>query len=274
MKKIILLFLSLLTYGAFAQIEVKTNGDVGIGTTPTAKLDVNGTARISGNLGVGTSGSFSKISFGFSDANVNSRIAFYEHTDDGSRFRGIGMAFPDPVNYLYGVGIWSLTGSNGIPTDTNMNMFIGDDGNVGIGTWNTFGYKLAVNGNLGVDGDIDLSTSVDGNQNFNWPDYVFEKDYKLLTLDQVEEHIEEKGHLPNIPSAKEVEEKGSFSLGEMNKKLLEKVEELTLYTIAQEKKIKKLQKQETRIQKLEKENKQLKSILERISQLEAKLKNR
>ena len=69
---------------------------------------------------------------------------------------------------------------------------------------------------------------------------VFEKDYKLLSLEEVEQHIKEKGHLPNIPSAKEVKKNG-FSLGEMNRKLLEKVEELMLYTIQQEKRIKALE---------------------------------
>lgn len=63
-----------------------------------------------------------------------------------------------------------------------------------------------------------------------WADFVFEKDYNLPTLEDVENHIQEKGHLIDIPSAKEVEEKG-IELGEMNKKLLQKVEELTLYVI-------------------------------------------
>ena len=71
-----------------------------------------------------------------------------------------------------------------------------------------------------------------------------EDDYNLLSLKEVEKHIEEKGHLPNVPSAKEVNEKGNFALGEMNKKLLEKVEELTLYLIEQNKK---LEQQEKRI---------------------------
>ena len=73
-----------------------------------------------------------------------------------------------------------------------------------------------------------------------WPDYVFDKEYNLLSLKEVEQHINEKGHLPNVPSAKEVEKNG-FSVGEMNKKLLEKVEELMLYTIQQEKRIKALE---------------------------------
>ncbi|MGK6343252.1 cell wall anchor protein [Chryseobacterium sp. DT-3] len=75
-----------------------------------------------------------------------------------------------------------------------------------------------------------------------WADYVFKKDYKLCTLDEVEKHIQEKGHLPNIPSAKEVEKEG-INLGEMDAKLLEKIEELTLYSIEQNKQIQELKQQ-------------------------------
>lgn len=70
-----------------------------------------------------------------------------------------------------------------------------------------------------------------------WADYVFKKDYKLRSLEDVERHIAEKGHLPNIPSAKEVEKEG-INLGEMDAKLLEKIEELTLYSIEQNKQLK------------------------------------
>ncbi|REC48609.1 cell wall anchor protein [Chryseobacterium pennipullorum] len=70
-----------------------------------------------------------------------------------------------------------------------------------------------------------------------WADYVFKKDYKLRSLEEVEKHISEKGHLPNIPSAQEVEKEG-INLGEMDAKLLEKIEELTLYSIEQNKQLK------------------------------------
>ncbi len=89
-----------------------------------------------------------------------------------------------------------------------------------------------------------------------WADYVFKKDYKLRTLEEVENHIAEKGHLPNIPSAAEVEKNG-INLGEMDAKLLEKIEELTLYSIKQNKQIKQLQE----------ENKVLKSQSEEIKEL-------
>lgn len=71
---------------------------------------------------------------------------------------------------------------------------------------------------------------------------MYSKDYKLRSLEGVEKHISEKGHLPNIPSAKEIAEEG-INLGEMDAKLLEKIEELTLYSIEQNKKIQKLEQQ-------------------------------
>ena len=95
------------------------------------------------------------------------------------------------------------------------------NGNVGIGTTNPGAYKLAVNGKI-LAKEIKVETG--------WADYVFQEDYDLPTLEEVEQHIKEKGHLPNIPSAQEVAENG-IQLGEMNKLLLEKIEELTLYVI-------------------------------------------
>jgi hypothetical protein len=65
----------------------------------------------------------------------------------------------------------------------------------------------------------------------NIPDYVFEKDYNLLPLNELKSYINTNKHLPNILSAKEYEEIGEIDLGELNRKLLEKVEELTLYIL-------------------------------------------
>ncbi|WP_029903162.1 hypothetical protein [Prevotella sp. 10(H)] len=73
-----------------------------------------------------------------------------------------------------------------------------------------------------------------------WADFVFDKDYNLPSLSEVEKHIKEKQHLPDIPSEKEVKENG-IDLGEMQAKLLQKIEELTLYVIEQDKKIKDLE---------------------------------
>lgn len=114
-----------------------------------------------------------------------------------------------------------------------------ENGNMGVGVSNPLN-KLDVNGTIHAkEVKVDLS---------NWPDYVFKKDYNLNTLEEVEKYIVEKGHLPNIPSAATVEKEG-IKLGEMNAKLVEKIEELTLYSIEQNKQLK---KQGEEIQELKK----------------------
>lgn len=95
-------------------------------------------------------------------------------------------------------------------------------GKVGVRTNNPGDYDLAVKGKVHAQ---EIKVDID-----QWPDYVFKKEYLPLSLKEVEKHIHEKGHLPGIPSAKEVENHG-IELGAMNKKLLEKIEELTLYLI-------------------------------------------
>ncbi|MGX1929364.1 interleukin-like EMT inducer domain-containing protein [Flagellimonas sp. 2504JD4-2] len=128
-------------------------------------------------------------------------------------------------------------------------------GYVGIGTYAPDS-KLTVKGNIHTE-EVKVDLSVPG------PDYVFKEDYDLKSLKEVQDYIKEHGHLPNIPSAQEMEVNG-IQLGEMNMKLLEKIEELTLYTLSQEKQLKaqqseinRLTKQEERIQHLEKQLQQL-----------------
>ncbi|RKN75922.1 hypothetical protein [Ulvibacterium marinum] len=105
-------------------------------------------------------------------------------------------------------------------------------GNVGIGTTAQANYRLAVDGTVHTrEVKVDL---------VGWADYVFAEGYDLPTLKEVEEHINEKGHLINIPSAAEVEVNG-IELGEMNKLLLEKIEEQMLYILQLEKRILKLE---------------------------------
>ena len=76
----------------------------------------------------------------------------------------------------------------------------------------------------------------------DWSDRVFEKGYRLKSLGEVEQHIQQTGHLPGVPSAVEVVEKG-LDLGKMDATLLEKVEELTLYLIGQRKELEQLRQQ-------------------------------
>lgn len=100
-------------------------------------------------------------------------------------------------------------------------------GNVGIGITNTEGYKLAVNGIIRAK-EIKVES--------DWADFVFKKDHKLPTLKEVETHIIENGTLPGIPSELEIKANG-VNLAETNALLLQKIEELTLYIIQQEKRM-------------------------------------
>ncbi len=152
-----------------------------------------------------------------------------------------------------------------VRTDTNFDgnvdkiaMVIKPSGNVGIGTTKPDS-QLSVNGKIHTkEVKVDL---------VGWSDFVFYEDYKLPTLREVETHIKENGHLKDIPSAKEVAKNGIF-LGEMDSKLLQKIEELTLYTIQQEKS---LQSQKEDIEKLKKENNALKSLNAKLLEIQKRL---
>lgn len=110
------------------------------------------------------------------------------------------------------------------------------DGQVGIGTGNPGSFKLAVEGKIGArEVEVTLASP--------WPDYVFTEKHSLMPLDKLESYLKKNKHLPNIPSAKEMEAAKGFSLGEMQVKHLEKTEELYLYIIELNKKIEKLVKE-------------------------------
>ncbi|MEP4945997.1 MAG: hypothetical protein ABJU26_00540, partial [Flavobacteriaceae bacterium] len=129
--------------------------------------------------------------------------------------------------------------------------------NTGVGIGTTVpDAKLSVKGNIHAE-EVKVDLSVPG------PDYVFKEDYDLKSLEEVQNHIKKHGHLPNIPSAKEMEENG-IQLGEMNMKLLEKIEELTLYTLEQEKQ---LQEKDARIQEIEEKDALQENRLQKIEQL-------
>lgn len=120
-------------------------------------------------------------------------------------------------------------------------------GKVGIG--GIYPYEFA-NTKLAVNGLISARAIRVFPSNVAFPDYVFEKDYSLMGLKELEEYILVNKHLPGIPSAKEVNENKGIELGEMNYKLLEKVEELSLYVIAQQKLIEQLQEEVKEVRKI------------------------
>ena len=209
-----------------SKVTFKSNGRVGIGTSsPTHKLSVDG-----GAISLNSGGVPFKFWSGVGGSNNHLRIG----TDIGH--------YGDAVMELY----QNYTGGN----EQNPGKVV-VNGNMGIGTRYPGSFKLAVKGKIRAE-EIKVET--------NWADYVFKEDYDLPTLEEVEIHIKEKGHLINIPSAKEIEENG-VQLGEMNKLLLEKIEELTLYTLEQEQKIKRLENDNKKLIDLEHRFQQMEKLL-------------
>lgn len=118
-------------------------------------------------------------------------------------------------------------------TNDEVHMVITKTGDIGIGTDNPT-EVLDVEGNIYAEGNF-----ISGGTTLNVPDYVFEEDYNLRSLEEVGNFIAREKHLPDIPSAAEMGEKG-VNMTELQMKLLAKVEELTLHTLQQEQTIKTL----------------------------------
>lgn len=120
-----------------------------------------------------------------------------------------------------------------VNANQNVKFTVENNGAVGIATVNTGDYMLAVNGKIRAK-EIKVETG--------WSDFVFDNNYHLRDIKEVESFIKINKHLPDVPAAKEVEKDG-VNLGEMDARLLQKIEELTLYMIDQNKRIEQLEKE-------------------------------
>jgi hypothetical protein len=168
------------------------------------KQSGNGIAFLEGNVSIGSnSPSASKL-----------HVAGEIFTTQGIRFADGSVLTSARINAVAAAAppVWTALGSGAAFYQ----------GNIGIGTQTTGSYKLAVEGGIGA-----RKVVVTQQQ---WADYVFAEDYPLAPLDHVEKEIKQRKHLPGIPSAKEVEMEG-LDLGGMQAKMMEKIEELTLYVI-------------------------------------------
>ena len=155
--------------------------------------------------------------FGFSNISKKGDIVMRSYTSGSMILNCEGGG-----NIKFSTIDYTIVGST-----SKLQMIIDKFGNIGMGT-ETPDAKLAVNGLIHTkEVKVDL---------LGWPDYVFESNYNLPSLSEVEKQIAINGHLKDIPSAKEVENNG-VKLGEMNKLLLQKVEELTLYLIEMNKEL-------------------------------------
>ena len=207
-------------------------GNVGIGTTsPAHKLEVDGDMHVTseayfmGNVGIGTANPVAQLEladFG-SPGSMNLKIGNDVYLSDIDQGNTLG---------IYG---YQDNTKGAIKLGSNGPKLYGINGCLGIGTTETSDYKLAVAGKI-------RATEVKVEHLDNWYDYVFEDDYNLSPVKELETYIKQNKHLPDVPSAKEVKENG-INLGEMNGILLKKVEELTLYMIEQQKMIEGQQKE-------------------------------
>jgi len=253
-------------YNTVRRVTINEQGFLGIGNNldPTTDLDVEGSIRMRNgaqNGYVATSSGDGTMSW----QPASSLSAFWEPLSTGSihiknknnHEVHIGKKdhslFLDPYLGTHHYRHLSIDGDVGMffgPTESDEGVLKSDpgfvigplnnsdvyaglrmdwDGDVCIGCSDTKNYKLAVNGNM-VAGLVRVKL------NANWPDYVFEEGYQLTPLSEIETYIKENGHLEGMPAASEVLKEG-LDLGEMNRLLLEKLEELTLHIIELEKKI-------------------------------------
>ena len=200
------------------QMIIRHNGHVGIGTSmPAAKLEVAEGSGIAIKIEPDAGQS---VYMGRSEANGFGCDYVY------------GQIIQSTADIIFGVDVDNndndnryidfRTNGTGATGGTSL-MRILESGEVGIGTTAIQGYKLAVAGDV-------IAESMRVELQAQWPDYVFDEAYEPQTLEHVEHFIKKHQHLPGIPSAKEVAKEG-INLGEMDAKLLEKIEELTLYII-------------------------------------------
>ena len=195
------------------------NGNVGIGTmTPQEKLHVNGAIR-----GDGVNGQVTlKGDSGYVTIGATSQAM--EFVTNKSQF-----VFNKPIYNQSGV--YNVQNSNMLFNINGTNrMLIQNNGNIGIGTASP-AYKLDVNGTIRANEIIVNTTGAD---------FVFAEDYQLRPLSEVKAFIQENKHLPEIKSAQEMQENG-VGINELQTQLLQKIEELTLYILQQEDRIKALE---------------------------------
>lgn len=217
---------------------ISNNGNVGIGTNnPDVKLQINGSAKATNIIATASLQANSLTIAGTITCNLlagTSPKAVIVNAN-GTLSSVQYSAFQDHLGNHMATQNINLNGKKIINGTSDLGgIFVASNGNVRIGQGTAIPSKaLEVNGGIRSK-EVIVEVS-------NWSDFVFEKDYPLLSLSETERFIRQNGHLPNVPSAKTVQDNG-VSLGEMNALLLQKIEELTLHLIELEKQIHELKK--------------------------------
>jgi hypothetical protein len=205
------------------------SGNIGIGTNaPSARLHVVGNQTLAGNLSF-TAGTQS-IQFANPGASPNAMMYMFASGTANTARMVIAHSTAYPtwgLQYSDNGDQFDFLGGGASRMAINLS-----NGNVGIGVPSP-AYKLEVCGTIRAK-EVRVETG--------WCDYVFEKDYKLRSIDELEKFISDNKHLPGIAPASEVEKEG-LKVAEMNKAMMEKIEELTLYVIQLSKDNKKLQEE-------------------------------
>lgn len=241
--------------GIQTALYLKEGGNVGIGTlNPQSKLQIGEfTSNNANKIVIPGVYNFERVNIG-QDGNGSTMLEFVNHNGVSTSYGAkIGANVDTYGNGLYIAMAPASSSYNTLQYPGNPAIFVNTDNNVAIGATNPAGYKLAVAGSM-------IAEKVKVKLQSGWPDYVFDETYVLPTLQEVEAFATKHKHLPGIPTAEEVKANG-LDLGETDKKLLQKIEELTLYLISQDKQLSSQQQlifqQQKLLQALEKRVKEL-----------------
>lgn len=211
-------------YGVYGKV-VTASGQFGYGVFGSASgTGTNYAGFFSGHTYVGEDNEALTIS------GTNPYIQFKDGTTENAyvRANGSDLLLATNSGNASGKVVLRTNGVGRLWVDASGNVSISNDGKIATG------YSLSVKGKL-------MAEEVRVELNGTWPDYVFAKDYKLMPLQNLKKYVFENNHLPEVPAAEEM--KDGIEVGKMNKMLMQKVEELTLYIIQLNEEVQELKKQ-------------------------------